>query len=42
MNAFRFARNELRRLSTGKMPKLALVALVLVPLLYASMYLYAN
>ena len=42
MNAFRIARNELRRLTTGTMPKLALVALVLVPLLYASFYLYAN
>ncbi|RSM41045.1 YhgE/Pip domain-containing protein [Amycolatopsis balhimycina DSM 5908] len=42
MNAFRIARNELRRLSTGTLPKLALVALVLVPLLYASFYLYAN
>ncbi|MFD2491787.1 YhgE/Pip domain-containing protein [Amycolatopsis jiangsuensis] len=42
MNAFRIARNELRRLSTGGLPKLALAALVLVPLLYASFYLYAN
>jgi putative membrane protein len=42
MNAFRIARNELRRLSAGTMPKLALAALVLVPLLYASFYLYAN
>ena len=42
MNAFRIARNELRRLTAGTMPKLALVAIVLVPLLYASFYLYAN
>lgn len=42
MNIVRIARNELRRLTTGTMPKLALVALVLVPLLYASFYLYAN
>ncbi|RJQ92763.1 YhgE/Pip family protein [Amycolatopsis panacis] len=42
MNAFRIARNELRRLSTGTLPKLAMAALVLVPLLYASFYLYAN
>ncbi|MER6901372.1 YhgE/Pip family protein, partial [Amycolatopsis sp. NPDC000740] len=42
MNAFRIARNELRRLSTGTLPKLAMFALVMVPLLYASFYLYAN
>ncbi|WP_020673826.1 YhgE/Pip domain-containing protein [Amycolatopsis nigrescens] len=42
MSAIRLALNELRRLSAGKLPKLALVALVLVPLLYASFYLYAN
>jgi putative membrane protein len=42
MSAFRIALNELRRLSTGTLPKLALLALVLVPLLYASFYLYAN
>ncbi|GAA3582016.1 YhgE/Pip domain-containing protein [Amycolatopsis ultiminotia] len=42
LNAFRIARNELRRLSTGTLPKLAMAALVLVPLLYASFYLYAN
>ncbi|TVT33649.1 DUF3533 domain-containing protein, partial [Amycolatopsis rhizosphaerae] len=34
--------NELRRLTAGKLPKLAVAALVLVPLLYASFYLYAN
>ncbi|MGH8921069.1 MAG: hypothetical protein ACRD0H_22505, partial [Actinomycetes bacterium] len=42
LNAFRIALNELRRLSTGTLPKLAMAALVLVPLLYASFYLYAN
>jgi putative membrane protein len=42
MTAFRIALNELRRLSSGTLPKLAIVALVLVPLLYASFYLYAN
>lgn len=42
LNAFRIARNELRRLSTGTLPKLAMFALVMVPLLYASFYLYAN
>ncbi|GAB3711028.1 YhgE/Pip domain-containing protein [Amycolatopsis oliviviridis] len=42
MNPVRIAANELRRLSSGVLPKLAMVALVLVPLLYASFYLYAN
>lgn len=42
LNAFRIAGNELRRLSTGTLPKLAMFALVMVPLLYASFYLYAN
>ncbi|WP_410660007.1 YhgE/Pip family protein [Amycolatopsis sp. lyj-112] len=42
MNPVRIAANELRRLSSGALPKLAMVALVLVPLLYASFYLYAN
>ncbi|MGC7102035.1 YhgE/Pip family protein [Amycolatopsis lurida] len=42
MSSIRIALNELRRLSSGKLPKLAMLALVLVPLLYASFYLYAN
>ncbi|SFI55962.1 putative membrane protein [Amycolatopsis sacchari] len=42
MTSFRIAANELRRLTAGKLPKLAVAALVLVPLLYASFYLYAN
>ncbi|MCR3722289.1 MULTISPECIES: YhgE/Pip family protein [Prauserella salsuginis group] len=42
MNAVHLARNELRRLTTGTLPKLAIAALVLVPLLYASLYLYSN
>jgi len=42
MNPVRIAANELRRLSSGTLPKLAMAALVLVPLLYASFYLYAN
>ena len=42
MTAIRMALNELRRVSSGKLPKLALLALALVPLLYASLYLYAN
>jgi putative membrane protein len=42
MSAFRIALNELRRLTAGTLPKLAMVALIFVPLLYASFYLYAN
>nr|WP_221219984.1 YhgE/Pip domain-containing protein [Prauserella isguenensis] len=32
----------MRRLTAGTLPKLAVAALVLVPLLYASLYLYSN
>ncbi|MBA8825937.1 putative membrane protein [Saccharopolyspora lacisalsi] len=42
MTAFRLARTELRRLTAGRLPKLALVAVTLVPLLYGAMYIYAN
>ncbi|RSM79412.1 ABC transporter [Kibdelosporangium aridum] len=42
MSALRLAGNELRRITAGKLPKLAVLALVLVPLLYGSLYLFAN
>ncbi|KAA2261620.1 YhgE/Pip domain-containing protein [Solihabitans fulvus] len=42
MTSVRMAVNELRRVSAGKLPKLAVFALILVPLLYGSLYLYAN
>lgn len=42
MSIVRLAANELRRLSSGKLPKLALLALLIVPLLYGAMYVYAN
>ncbi|MFS8098486.1 YhgE/Pip domain-containing protein [Lentzea alba] len=42
MSALRMAFNELRRVTSGTLPKLAVLALALVPLLYASLYLYAN
>lgn len=42
MSALRMAFNELRRITSGTLPRLAVVALALVPLLYASLYLYAN
>ena len=42
MTAFRLAGNEIRRITAGKLPRLAVLALVLVPLLYGSLYLFAN
>ncbi|MFI9011702.1 YhgE/Pip family protein [Actinosynnema sp. NPDC053489] len=42
MTAVRMAFNELRRVTSGTLPRLAVLALALVPLLYASLYLYAN
>jgi putative membrane protein len=42
MIAFRLARTELRRLTAGRLPRLALIAMTLVPLLYGAMYIYAN
>ena len=42
MTAVRLALSELRRLTAGRLPKLAVVALLLVPVLYGGLYLYAN
>ncbi|AHH95982.1 YhgE/Pip domain-containing protein [Kutzneria albida] len=42
MSPLRLAANELRRITAGRLPKIAVLALVLVPLLYGAMYLYAN
>ena len=42
MNSFRIAMNELRRITAGRLPKAALVALALIPTLYGGLYLYAN
>ncbi|MGP4018824.1 YhgE/Pip family protein [Saccharopolyspora sp. 5N708] len=42
MTTFRLAATELRRLTSGKLPRLALLAVTLVPLLYGAMYIYAN
>ncbi|MDQ2588480.1 YhgE/Pip family protein [Saccharothrix yanglingensis] len=42
MTALRMAFNELRRITSGRLPKLAVLALTLVPLLYAALYLYAD
>lgn len=41
MRTLRLAGTELRRFTTGKMPRLALVAVMLLPLLYGALYLYA-
>lgn len=38
----RLALSELRRLTAGRLPRAALAALLLVPTLYAGLYLYAN
>ncbi|MFL6140945.1 MAG: YhgE/Pip family protein [Labedaea sp.] len=42
MNTIRLAATELRRITAGRLPRLAVLALILVPLLYGSLYLYAN
>lgn len=42
MTTVRLALTELRRLTSGRLPKLAMVAVTLVPLLYGAMYIYAN
>jgi putative membrane protein len=36
------ALSELRRLTAGRLPKLAVIALLIVPVLYGGLYLYAN
>ncbi|WP_141014847.1 YhgE/Pip domain-containing protein [Nocardioides sambongensis] len=42
MNSFRLAATELRRLTAGRLPRVALIALVVLPTLYGGLYLYAN
>lgn len=42
MTSIRMAMSELRRLTAGRLPKLAVVALLCVPMLYGGLYLYAN
>lgn len=42
MTALRLSLSELRRLSAGLLPRLAIVALALIPTLYAGLYLYVN
>ncbi|MFD6136826.1 YhgE/Pip family protein [Isoptericola sp. NPDC060257] len=42
MTAVRLALSELRRLAAGRLPKLAILAMALIPTLYAGLYLFAN
>ncbi|WP_029252873.1 YhgE/Pip domain-containing protein [Paraoerskovia marina] len=42
MSAFRLSVSELRRLTSGRMPRLAILAMALIPTLYAGLYLWAN
>lgn len=42
MSSLRMAFSELRRITSGRLPKIAVVALVAIPLLYGGLYLYAN
>lgn len=42
MTVLRLARSELKRMSGGLLPKLTILALTMVPLLYGAVYLYAN
>ena len=42
MTVLRLARSELKRMTNGLLPTLTVLALVMVPLLYGAVYLYAN
>ena len=42
MTVLRLARSELKRMTGGLLPKLTIIALTMVPLLYGDVYLYAN
>lgn len=42
MTSFRIALTELRRITAGRLPRLAVLAMVVIPTLYAGLYLYAN
>ena len=42
MTVLRLARSELKRMTGGFLPKLTILALTMVPLLYGAVYLYAN
>ncbi|MGI5130917.1 YhgE/Pip family protein [Pseudonocardia sp. CA-107938] len=42
MTSIRMAISELRRITAGRLPALAVLALCMIPLLYGGLYLYAN
>ena len=42
MTSFRIAFTELRRITAGRLPRLAVLAMIVIPTLYAGLYLYAN
>lgn len=42
MTSLRMALSELRRITAGRLPKAALIAMALIPTIYAGLYLYAN
>jgi putative membrane protein len=42
MTSLRVALTELKRFSPGVLPKLVMIALICIPLLYGGMYLYSN
>ena len=42
MSAVRIALSELRRVTAGRLPRFALLALALIPTLYGGLYVYAN
>ena len=42
MTVVRLARSELKRMTAGLLPRLTILALAMVPLLYGAVYLYAN
>jgi putative membrane protein len=42
VTVLRLARSELKRMTGGLLPKLTILALAMVPLLYGAVYLYAN
>ena len=42
MTAIRLGLSELRRLTAGTLPRLAILAMALIPTLYAGLYLFAN
>ncbi|SDB96630.1 putative membrane protein [Sanguibacter gelidistatuariae] len=42
MKSFRLSLSEFRRISAGNLPKLAILALALIPTLYAGLYLFVN